>query len=154
MQLVDGTWAGDDVELGEVEDFDGLLDLLRERGEDPSSVVLFVEEDDEYVFIVRLNGEREPLTFISDRRMLGGGWVAARVLSDELSGGEEEPDEEESVRPEVEPAGDPGLLDDLGVSAERLLGLCAGEGMLPSDVIFEVCEAIGCGPVLEELRGV
>ena len=62
--------------------------------------------------------------------------------------------EEESVRPEVEPAGQLDLLADLGVDEDQLVQLCGEKGMLPADVIFEICERIGCGPVLEELRGV
>lgn len=154
MQIVDGAWEGEDVDLGEVEDFDALVDFLRERGPDAKTLVLFAEEDDEYVFIVRTTGERDPSTFISDRRVLEGPGLAARVLGDELIRADEEDEDEESLRPEVEPAGDAGLLADLGLGADRLTALCSAEGMLPSDVIFEVCEGIGCGSVLEELRGV
>jgi hypothetical protein len=32
------------------------------------------------------------------------------------------------------------------------LELCAREGMLPSDMVAEVCQAIGCGDEMEELR--
>ena len=52
----------------------------------------------------------------------------------------------------IDPAGDPDLLVDLGLPATRLLQLCAHEGMLPSDITAEVCQAIGCGDELEELR--
>ena len=52
-----------------------------------------------------------------------------------------------------EPAGRE-LLADLGVPAQRLLALCAHEGMLPSDVTAEICQALGCGDELEELREV
>ena len=54
--------------------------------------------------------------------------------------------------PEAEPAGDADLLDDLGVPAGRLLELCAQEGMLPADITAELCQAIGCGDEVEELR--
>jgi putative tRNA adenosine deaminase-associated protein len=49
--------------------------------------------------------------------------------------------------------GDSGLLADLGISAARLLALCAAESALPGDVISEICEAAGCLDVLERLRG-
>ena len=48
--------------------------------------------------------------------------------------------------------GDADLLADLGVSAHRLLELCAHEGMLPADVTAEVCQTLGCGDEVEELR--
>ena len=54
--------------------------------------------------------------------------------------------------PDADPVGDADLLADLGVPAQRLLVLCAHEGMLPADVTAEVCQAIGCGDEVEELR--
>ena len=53
---------------------------------------------------------------------------------------------------DADPAGDPDLLADLGVPAMKLLGLCAQEGMLPSDITAELCQAIGAGDEVEELR--
>jgi putative tRNA adenosine deaminase-associated protein len=55
---------------------------------------------------------------------------------------------------DVEPVGDADLLTDLGMPAHRLIELCAQEGMLPADVTAEVCQAIGCGDEIEELREV
>ena len=53
---------------------------------------------------------------------------------------------------DADPAGDPDLLADLGVPAIKLLELCAQEGMLPSDITAELCQAIGAGDEVEELR--
>ena len=53
---------------------------------------------------------------------------------------------------DVDPAGDADLLADLGVPAGKLLELCLHDGLLPSDVTAEVCQAIGCGDEIEELR--
>ena len=53
---------------------------------------------------------------------------------------------------DIDPVGDADLLADLGVPARRLLELCAHEGLLPADVTAEVCQAIGCGDEVEELR--
>ena len=52
----------------------------------------------------------------------------------------------------ADPVGDPDLLSDLGVPASRLLALCGREGMLPADVTAEVCQLVGCGDEVEELR--
>ena len=64
--------------------------------------------------------------------------------------------EEDTVKapadPDVEPVGDADLLADLGIPAGRLLQLCAREGMLPADVTAEVCQALGAGDAVEELR--
>jgi hypothetical protein len=44
-------------------------------------------------------------------------------------------------------------LSDLGVPASLLLELCGREGMLAADVTAEVCQRLGCGDEVEELRG-
>ena len=54
--------------------------------------------------------------------------------------------------PDADPVGDADLLADLGVSARRLLELCGSEGLLPADVTAELCQTIGCGDEVEELR--
>jgi putative tRNA adenosine deaminase-associated protein len=154
LELADGTWSGEDVDLGDVEDFDALVDRLSEAGPDGSTSVLFIEEDDEHLVIVRASGERDPHVFVADRRSLEGATIAARLLGTEFGTVVEDADAEESARPEVEPAGDGNLLADLGVNEDALLALCAEKGLLPADVIFEVCDRLGCGDVLEELRGV
>ena len=154
--LTAGASAGDDLELADVEDFDGLIELLREEAGSAASLVAAIEEDDEYVLLVRLQGDADARVFISDARALEGDGLAGRLIGDELAAApvDDEEDDEESARPEVVPAGDPALLADLGVDGDTLLALCAREGQLPADVIFEVCERIGCAEVLEDLRGV
>ena len=48
--------------------------------------------------------------------------------------------------------GDADLLADLGTPSDELLRLCAEEGLLPADVMTELCERAGCGEALEGLR--
>ena len=57
-----------------------------------------------------------------------------------------------SAYPDADPVGDADLLNDLGINAKRLLALCGQEGMLPSDMTAEICQRIGCGDEVEELR--
>jgi putative tRNA adenosine deaminase-associated protein len=69
----------------------------------------------------------------------------------------DDPVEEAPAADEVEtghPLGDADLLADLGTPARELLALCAHEGMLPADVMIELCTHVGCATVLEELREV
>lgn len=150
-------WTGQDLDLGEVEDLDAAADLLRDLGGEAAVIVLLVEEDDEYVGIVRVHGDEDPRVFVSDRRVLETSELARRLFGDVLpvdSGDSEDGDpDEDNSKPSADPGGDAGLLADLGTSAEGLLALCAEEGMLPADVIFSVCENAGCVDVLEEVRG-
>jgi putative tRNA adenosine deaminase-associated protein len=70
------------------------------------------------------------------------------VLEDE----DEVDGREPAADPDADPVGDAELLADLGITAHRLLTLCGQEGMLPSDVTAEICQRLGCGDELDELR--
>jgi putative tRNA adenosine deaminase-associated protein len=158
-------WAGDELVLDEVEDLDSMVELIRDVvGEEADVVLLALEEDDEWVGVLRLDADDEPRVFVSDARVLETSDLAAvlgegaveRTQVDESEDPDEpvaEPDDEQGARPDGEPVGDAELLADLGTPAGRLLALCAAESVLPGDVIAEVCEAAGCLDVLERLRG-
>jgi putative tRNA adenosine deaminase-associated protein len=152
------SWTGVEVDLDEVEDIEGLTDLMRDlTGEGPGPALLLLEEDDEYVAIVRVDGGSrgldEPRVFLSDRRAVQGSDVAAMLweeLEDDPEGDDDEDDE--GTRPVAEPVGDVELLADLGTPGAELVDLCAEEGLLPADVLTAVCERAGCADVIEELR--
>lgn len=151
-------WTGEEVDLDEVEDLEALTELLRDQtGEGPGPALLLLEEDDEYVAVVRVDGGAaglgEPRVFLSDRRAVQNSDVAA-MLWEEADPDEEDEgdDEDEGTRPVAEPVGDAELLADLGTPSSKLLALCAEEGLLPADVLTSICEQAGCEDVLEELR--
>jgi putative tRNA adenosine deaminase-associated protein len=152
-------WVGQELDLAEAEDLDGLTDLLRQVGDDADGTrLLFVEQDDEWFGILRVDGDSDPRVFLSDGRAVEQSDIAAmlyeeaadEVLDDE----DEEPsdDDDEAIRPAGEPVGDAELLADLGTPGEMLLELNAEEGMLPADVISAVCEKAGCLDQLDALR--
>jgi putative tRNA adenosine deaminase-associated protein len=152
------SWTGVEVDLDEVEDIEALTDLLRDlTGEGPGPALLMLEEDDEYVAIVRVDGGTaglgEPRVFLSDRRAVQGSDVAAMLWEDVDPDEEDvEDDDDEGTRPGAEPVGDAELVADLGTRGSELIDLCAEEGLLPADVLTAVCERAGCADVLEELR--
>jgi putative tRNA adenosine deaminase-associated protein len=158
-------WAGDEVLLDDVEDLDAMVELVRDvAGDDADVVLLAVEEDDEWVGVLRLDADDEPRVFVSDARMLETSDLAGvlgeaavdREPADEADDEDDDDpddDDDEGTRIDSEPVGDAGLLADLGTPAARLLALCAAESVLPGDIIAEVCEAAGCLDVLERLRG-
>jgi len=150
-------WTGQELDLDGAEDVDAVADLIRDIG--AGIALLFVEEDDEYVAIVRVDRDSdEPRVFISDGRAADSYpivellAVAVEAARDEDAGAGEE-DEDAPPGHDSEPLGDAALLADLGTPARDLLALCAHEGTLPSDVISEVCERAGCLDELEALRG-
>ena len=149
-------WTGVELDLDEVDDLESLADLLRDlTGDGQGPALLLLEEDDEHLAVVRVDGGAgslaEPRVFLSDRRAVLNSDVAAMLWEDaDDEAGDE--DDDEGTRPIAEPVGDAGLLADLGTSAQDLLDLCAEEGLLPADVLTTVCERAGCDDVLERLR--
>jgi putative tRNA adenosine deaminase-associated protein len=167
LARVGSAWFGEELDLDEVEDLDGVVELLREVvGDDAKTALLFVEEDDEWFAILRVDSDGEPRVFVSDARVIASSETAALFAEaaieatvddledavDEAADADDDPDE--GMRADGDPTGDPSLLADLGTPASRLLELCAEEGQLPADVISTLCEAAGCLDVLDKLRGV
>ena len=148
-------WTGVELDLDEVDDLESLADLLRDlTGDGAGPALLLLEEDDEHLAVVRVDGGAgslaEPRVFLSDRRAVLNSDVAKMLWEDaDDEGGE---DDDEGTRPIAEPVGDASLLADLGTPSDELLALCAEEGLLPADVITTLCERAGCDEVLEQLR--
>lgn len=147
-------WLGRELDVDEVDDLDALTDSLREfAAEDSADIsLLFVEEDDEWVGVVRVDGDADPRVFISDARTALHSELAALFAEGAASGRPVPAGDEETLRPLPQPAGDVDLLVDFAISGDRLLELCAEEGLLPSDVIAVLCEQAGCLAQLEQLR--
>lgn len=156
-------WSADEVDLSGVTDLEEVADRLRDVDPEAEVSVLFVEADDTYLVILRLDEGEDLRIFGSDSAFADESRLGALLLEDltapELdleevpeaekpSGDEEAP----AIDPDADPVGDADLLADLGVPAQRLLALCARVGMLPADVTTEVCQAIGCSDEIEELR--
>ena len=157
LACTDQGWTGEEVDLSEIEDLDALSDMLRDRtGEGPGPALLLLEENDEYVAVVRVDGSagslQEPRVFLSDRRAVQGSEVAAMLWEQADLDENDEDDEDEGTRPIAEPVGDASLLADLGTPEDSLLEVCAEEGLLPADVLTTLCERAGCDDVLEQLR--
>ncbi|MFF2541328.1 tRNA adenosine deaminase-associated protein [Kitasatospora sp. NPDC058063] len=164
-------WDVSETELDDVETLADLADLARDSAQDDDSVLIFIEQEDAWFAVVRVDGEEDPRIFVSD------GAAAARssygsVLTDELvdQAGEsefgdldhlldeteeaEEQDEEDADARggvPVGPLGDAHLLTEFGLASEALLAL-SGEGAVPGDALEEIAEALGCGEVLEAVR--
>jgi putative tRNA adenosine deaminase-associated protein len=157
-------WSAKEVDLAGVADIEEVADRLRDVDAEAPVALLFVESDDAYLAILRLDDGEDLRVFGSDAAfaeesrlgtlLLGDIETPVPEIDDVVAGPDD--DEEDTVKvpadPDVEPVGDADLLADLGVPAIRLLQICAREGMLPADVTAEVCQAIGAGDAVEELR--
>jgi putative tRNA adenosine deaminase-associated protein len=156
-------WTAHELDLDGAADVDEVADRVRDVDGDADTALLFVEEDDEYLAILRIDSEVDELrVFVSDGHAAETYPVAeifAGAVEDPAasgSAGAEEDDEDDEDDPpglDFEPLGDADLLADLGTPRPVLIALVQHEGTLPADVITEVCERAGCIDELEMLRG-
>lgn len=156
-------WTASELELAGLADIDEVVDRLRDAEPDADLSLLFVEADDQYLVILRLDEGEDLRVFGSDSAFADESRLGALLLADvetpaleidDLAAGPGDDDEDDrpAADPDADPVGDVELLADLGVNSHRLLTLCGLEGMLPADVTAEICQKLGCGDELEELR--
>lgn len=154
-------WTATEVDLDGLADIDEVADRLRDVDPDAPVSLMFVEADDSYLVVLRLDEGEDLRVFGSDSVFAEESRLGALLLSDVESpalepdedvGGDDDEQDKPAADPSADPIGDADLLSDLGVSAHKLLQLCATDGMLPSDITAELCQMIGCGDEVEELR--
>ncbi|GIF07702.1 tRNA adenosine deaminase-associated protein [Actinoplanes siamensis] len=154
-------WTASELDLSGLADIDEVVDALRDAEPDAGLALLFVESDDEYLAILRLDEGEDLRVFGSDSAFAEESRIGSVLLGevetpalgvDDLAARDEDEEERPAADPDADPVGDAELLNDLGVPAQRLLALCGMEGMLPSDITAEICQKIGCGDEMEELR--
>ncbi|MFB7374220.1 hypothetical protein ACFC0D_30730 [Streptomyces sp. NPDC056222] len=162
-------WEASDTELDDVETLSDLTELAREASVDDDTVIVFIEEEDAWFGLLRIEGEDDPRIYVSD------GAAAARssygeILTKELLGDDQDGDdldaldldgtedgepldrgndeEDTSTAADAVPAapvGDRLILADLGLSEKRLL-------LLESDALAEIADSLGAAEVLETVR--
>jgi putative tRNA adenosine deaminase-associated protein len=167
-------WKARDVEVDDANSLDELTDALRSASIDDQPVVAVIEHEDEWFALVRVDSEEEPRLFVSDLgasshshygELLASAAdvdveaddepIAPAESDDEEDLVEDDEDAAEQVEPEIVIAawaGDPELLDDLGISARVLRKLVEENGDDPGAVLAELGESVGFGELLEALR--
>ncbi|SCE88468.1 putative tRNA adenosine deaminase-associated protein [Micromonospora coriariae] len=164
----DSGWTAAEVSLRGATDIDEVADRLRDVDQEADISLLFVEADDAYLVILRLDEGEDLRVFGSDSAYAEESRLGSLLVGDlktsvtgldgddeprPATGGDEE-SEQPAVDPEADPVGDADLLANLGIPAQKLLALCTHEGMLPADVTAEICEVLGCADEVEDLREV
>jgi putative tRNA adenosine deaminase-associated protein len=163
-------WEASVFDLTGVADVEEVADRLRDVDPEADVSLLFVESDDAYLVIMRLDQGEDLRVFGSDvvfaeesrlgALLLGEVEEPALEIEDVTAAtaggaGEVEPEgPHEAADADIDPVGDADLLADLGVSSRQLLALCATEGMLPADITAELGQLIGFGDEIEDLREV
>jgi putative tRNA adenosine deaminase-associated protein len=151
MTRTGSAWSGREFDLEGIDDLESIVDALRDL-EPEGPALLLLEENDEWLAVVRVDGDADPRVFLSDRRAVESSEVAAMLWDVDAVPAPTDDDEGNPVV--IEPVGDAALLADLGTPEEDLLKLCAHEGLLPADVLSAVGERAGFLDVLDELREV
>ncbi|MGW1027760.1 tRNA adenosine deaminase-associated protein [Streptomyces sp. NPDC002577] len=166
-------WEASDTELDDVETLSDLTDLAREASVDDDTVLVFIEQEDAWFGVVRVDGEEDPRIYVSDAAAAARSSYGEILLTDELLGrdpdaeddldaldldgtedGEPEDDGSEDDDEAVDaadsvpsgPIGDTGILADLGVDEKELLALDGG------DALSEIADVLGASEVLETVR--
>jgi putative tRNA adenosine deaminase-associated protein len=163
-------WTAAELDITGAADVEDVAERLRDVDPEAKVSLLFVESDDAYLAIMRLDEGDDLRVFGSDAAFIAESRIGSLLLGDveepvaldpsdvdddeDDATADDDSDEAPQLAPvgDAEPVGDPDLLSDLGVPAARLLALCGREGMLPADVTAEVCQLVGCGDEVEELR--
>ncbi|WP_225849783.1 hypothetical protein [Streptomyces sp. HPF1205] len=165
-------WQASEPDLDDVETLADLSDLAREAGDEEETVLVFIEQEDAWFGVIRVDGEEDPRIYVSDAAAAARSSYGEILLTDEvlgrdpqdldelvdLDGTEDgESDDEDAVAGPSEdhvpagPLGDTDLLADLGMSAKELLAL-SGDGALTGEALGEIADALGCADVLEAVR--
>ncbi|NJP99148.1 hypothetical protein HCK00_00860 [Streptomyces sp. PLAI1-29] len=161
-------WEASDTELDDVESLADLMDLARGASTDDDTVIAYIEQEDAWFGLLRVDGEEDPRIFVSDAAAAARSSYGEILLTDELLG--RDPDDlddlvdldgTEDGEPDGDfgadtpgadgdtvppgPIGDTLVLDDLGMAEKELLAL---EG----DALGAIADALGCVDVLEAVR--
>ncbi|MFJ9625868.1 hypothetical protein [Streptomyces sp. NPDC101181] len=171
-------WEASDTELDDVETLSDLTDLAREASVDEDTVLVYIEQEDAWFGVVRVDGEEDPRIYVSDASAAARSSYGEILLTDEMLGREPGAEDEiaaleelvdldgtEDGEPERPSAGasaadddgpDPdavpaGPIGELGVLAD--LGMSGKELLtLQTDALTEIAEAVGASDVLESVR--
>ena len=137
-------WFARDIDVDGIENLTELTDAVRLLENDDEPVLVFIEREDAWWAVIRVDGDDDPRIFVSD--------VIAATASPYATLLDVEPpvEDEEGVTPGTY-GGDSDLLADLGASPEDLLDMCEEE-LIPMDALASVAEAGGFAEVLDSLR--
>ena len=136
----DGEWQVESMPARVGTDIDALVDTVRPLPSDVGSIA-FVSVDEDFFVIARVRGP-DVRVLLSDVTAATE-WPLASGVVDLLD--LPEPDDEE----DRQPAGDLGILADLGVTAMDLGVVCDDPEMYPDEAVEAIANRLGFGPAME-----
>lgn len=139
----EGEWSVVELPASLGEDFAGFTEALA-RFPSEVGVLGLASVNDDFFVILRRSGQHVRALLSDATAALD--WSIAADLIDLIDA--PEPDDES-----LEPAGDLGIVADLGVSSVELNLLCDDEDLYPDEVLIDVAAKIGFGEQLEAVVG-
>lgn len=88
-------WEASDTDLDDVETLSDLTDLAREASVDEDTVLVFIEQEDAWFGVIRVDGEEDPRIYVSNASAAARSSYGEILLTDELLG--REPEAEDSI---------------------------------------------------------
>ncbi len=137
----EGDWVVDELPDDALDSVRSIAqELQRYSDEDGALALVSVAED--FALLVRVQGATTRV-LLSDASAATE-WTLARSAVEHL--GLPVEDDDETV-----PAGDPGILADLGMPASELGELLDDDELYPEELLSEVADAVGFGPAFDDL---
>nr|WP_217422866.1 hypothetical protein [Streptomyces sp. 8P21H-1] len=171
-------WEASDTELDDVETLSDLSDLAREASVDDDTVLVYIEQEDAWFGVVRVDGEEDPRIYVSDAAAAARSSYGEILLTDELLGRDpgddgvadlDSLDLDGTEDGETGDGADDDEDDDVGTTAkgrivpsgpigdrEVLADLGVSEKELlaldSTDALSEIADVLGAAEVLEAVR--
>ncbi|MEU0299669.1 hypothetical protein ABZ252_09395 [Streptomyces sp. NPDC006175] len=124
-------WEASDTELDDVETLSDLTDLARDASVDEDTVLVYIEQEDAWFGVVRVDGEEDPRIYVSDASAAARSSYGEILLTDELLGRE------------------PGAEDEIA-ALEELVDLDGTEDGEPDDPLPDAGGAAVTEPDLDQ----
>jgi putative tRNA adenosine deaminase-associated protein len=140
----DGEWRLEEVADPMLADLHTLVGGLRRFPADTGTLGM-IAIDEDFFLLLRVEGSR--LRVLLSDVTAAGEWELAQAAVDHL--GLPMPDEED----EPAPAGDLGIVGDLGMSATDMGALLDDEDLYPDEMLSDVARRLGFGPLFDDTVG-
>jgi putative tRNA adenosine deaminase-associated protein len=141
----EGVWQVVELDPERAADLDGFTTELRRYPGDGGSLGL-VSVDEDFFVLVRVQGEQ--LRILLSDVTAATDWPIARWVVEHLD--LPLPDDED----DQEPAGDLGIVADLGLGAMDMGALLDDYDLYPDEMLGDIATALGFGPQYDEIVGV
>ncbi len=139
----DGRWEASALPPHVLDDLDMLLRALRQQPAEGGTLGMVAMGDD-FFLLARVLGPGEPRLMLSDLTAAVD-WPLAQAALDML----DDPLDDDDLD-DVVPAGDLGIVADLGMEAMELAALCDDPELFPDEALEAIAGRLGFGPVFNQ----